>query len=78
MGRIHTAVLLADGSNCEMKMKRYIQKFFADESGAISADWVALTAAGMLIAIAIATTVNQSTISAGQTIGNNVAAMATP
>lgn len=59
-------------------MKRFIQKFGSDESGAISADWVALTAAGMLVAIAISTSVNQSTVAAGERIGNDVAAMATP
>lgn len=59
-------------------MKRFFRKFRSDECGAISADWVVLTAAGMLIAVAISASVNQSTIDAGEAIGNNVAAMATP
>jgi len=59
-------------------MKRFCIKFLKSESGAISADWVAITAAGMLLAVAIAGSVKTSTINAGAEIGANVTAMATP
>jgi hypothetical protein len=58
-------------------MKRFLIKIWKCESGAVSTDWVALTAAIVLFAVAIAATVKSSTVAAGETIGENVAAMAT-
>jgi len=43
----------------------------------VSADWVVITAAIMLFAIAITATIKTSAISAGDQIGTDVAAMAT-
>ena len=54
-------------------MKRFAKSFTADESGAISADWVALTAAIMLLAVAIGSTVVGDTEAAGDTLGTRVA-----
>jgi len=58
-------------------MKNLFSSFLSDESGAISADWVAITAAIVLFAAAITASVKSSTISAGNQIGTDVAAMAT-
>lgn len=59
-------------------MKRFFKTFGKDESGAVSADWVAMTAAIMLFAVAVSASVKTAAISAGDTISNNVAGMATP
>lgn len=59
-------------------MTSAIRKFCRGESGAVSADWVAITAAGMLLAAAIAAIVNNNTVAAGQQLGQNVAALGSP
>lgn len=58
-------------------MSKFRTKFLSDESGAVSADWVVLTAAMVLFAAAITATVKTSAVSAGDQIGTDVAAMAT-
>jgi len=57
-------------------MNRFYMGFLSDESGAVSTDWVVITAAIMLFAIAITATIKTSAISAGDQIGQDVAAMA--
>jgi len=58
-------------------MTKMTKKFLSDESGAVSADWVVITAAIMLFAIAITATIKTSAVNAGDQIGTDVAAMAT-
>ena len=58
-------------------MTKLTKNFLSDESGAVSADWVVITAAIMLFAIAITATIKTSAITAGDQIGTDVAAMAT-
>jgi len=58
-------------------MKKSKSNFLSDESGAISADWVVITAAMVIFAAAITATVKTSAIAAGEQIGTEVAEMAT-
>lgn len=58
-------------------MRKLLSKFYKSESGAISADWVALTAAGMLLAVAVGGILNTSAVDAGDQLGENVAGLAT-
>lgn len=59
-------------------MRQMTIRFLKDDSGAVSADWVAITAAVVLFAVAISASVKTSTVNAGNTLGNNITAMATP
>lgn len=59
-------------------MLHKLRTFSASESGAVSTDWVVITAAIMLFAGATATTIKTSTETAGENIGTQVAEMATP
>lgn len=59
-------------------MWQIIHQFRADEDGAISVDWVVLTAGIMLFAGVVATLVKDGAIDGGDDIGNKVAAMSTP
>lgn len=59
-------------------MFKFLSRFRKCESGAVSTDWVVLTAAIMLFAIATAGTIKAGAESAGAKIGADVTAMATP
>ncbi len=59
-------------------MWQKVKNFRAEEEGAISVDWVVLTAGIMLFAGVVATLVKDGAIDGGDDIGNHVAAMATP
>ncbi len=59
-------------------MWQKFKQFRADQDGAISVDWVVLTAGIMLFAGVVATLVKDGAIDGGDDIGNQVAAMATP
>lgn len=59
-------------------MFKFLAKFRKCESGAVSTDWVVITAAIMLFAVAISATIKTSATNAGAQIGTDVAAMATP
>lgn len=59
-------------------MRQFIFKFRADEDGAVTTDWVALTAAIVLLAATVAVTVRDGAIDGGNDIGNQVAGMVTP
>ncbi len=59
-------------------MTKALKEFKNSEDGAVSADWVAITAAVMILAVSIAGILNSSTVAAGQQIGDDVSAMATP
>ncbi|MEY1554746.1 hypothetical protein AB3Y40_03840 [Yoonia sp. R2331] len=54
------------------------KEFRADQDGAISVDWVVLTAGIMLFAGVVATLVKDGAVDGGNDIGTHVAAMATP
>lgn len=59
-------------------MWQTLKNFRAEQDGAISVDWVVLTAGIMLFAGVTATLVKDGAEDGGQDIGNKVAAMATP
>ena len=59
-------------------MKLIFRKFHNCESGAVSTDWVVLTAAIVLLAVVVSTAVKDGAISAGDSIGADLTAMATP
>ena len=56
-------------------MKTKLISFAADEDGAISADWVVLTAAMVIFAAAIGISVKNDTIAAGDQLAANVVAL---
>lgn len=58
-------------------MNRFLSKFKDDESGAVSADWVAITAAIVILSATIGAIVRDDTMAAGDQLGQNVAALAT-
>ena len=57
---------------------RLLEKFRADEDGAVSADWVVLTAAIVPFALIVAMLVRDGAITGGENIQNKVVALATP
>ena len=59
-------------------MWQSIKNFRASEDGAISVDWVVLTAGIMLFAGVVATLVKDGAEQRGEDIGNQVSAMVTP
>ncbi len=59
-------------------MWHFIKNFRANEDGAVSVDWVVLTASIMLFAGVVATLVKTGAEDGGQDIGNQVAGMVTP
>ncbi len=50
-------------------MLNFIKTFRADEDGAVTVDWVVLTAAIVGLGIAVMTTVGRSTVGVGDKIG---------
>ena len=55
-----------------MKLFNLINRFRADEDGAVTVDWVVLTAAIVGLGIAVLTTVGGATDDYGQTIGSHL------
>ena len=55
-----------------MKLFNLINRFRADEDGAVTFDWVVLTAAIVGLGIAVLTTVGGATDDYGQTIGSHL------
>ncbi|WP_199743669.1 hypothetical protein, partial [Pseudorhodobacter sp. E13] len=51
-----------------MKLKTFINKFFNDESGAVTVDWVVLTAAIVGLGMVVMTTVGGGIESLGGTV----------
>lgn len=49
-------------------MFNLIKSFFSDESGAVSADWVVLTAGIVILATAVGVTVRDGTIVGGENL----------
>lgn len=58
-------------------MKITFKKFFRDENGAVSVDWVVLTASVLFLAIAIGVAVRESTIETAATLAEHVASRPT-
>ncbi|MCV6825269.1 MULTISPECIES: Flp family type IVb pilin [Halocynthiibacter] len=56
-------------------MKRLLKNFYADETGAITVDWVVLTAAIIGMVIAIFAFFNGPTSNIATAIGNAIGAM---
>ncbi len=54
-------------------MSRIFRKFCAEDNGAVTVDWVVLTAAVVGLAGAIIVTINGSTASVGDGVGNYLA-----
>ncbi len=55
-----------------MNILSQIQRFARDEDGAVTVDWVVLTAAIVGLGIAVLTTVGGATDDYGQTIGSHL------
>ena len=51
----------------------FIKKFFASESGAVTVDWVVLTAAVVGLAIAAYTSIETNTLSLSDSVANAMA-----
>ena len=59
-------------------MWQFIKQFSVEDDGAISTDWVVITAAMVLFAGATAATIKAGAETGAENIGNHVASMATP
>jgi len=59
-------------------MWQFLKNFGVSEDGAISTDWVVITAAIMLFAGATAVTIKSGAETGAENIGNHVASLATP
>lgn len=59
-------------------MRHFFQRFRQDEDGAISAEWVILTAGMVIFAGAVATLVKDGAIQGGENISDKVVAQASP
>jgi len=59
-------------------MWQFVKTFGSQEDGAISTDWVVITAAMVLFAGATAATIKAGAETGAENIGNHVASMATP
>ena len=59
-------------------MTRFLNHFRHDEDGAVSVDWVVLTAAMVIFAALIATTVKTGAETGGQNIEAKIVGMVTP
>ena len=53
-------------------MLNFLKNFRADEDGAVTVDWVVLTAAIVGLGIAVMTTVGSSTVDVGDKIGTKL------
>jgi len=58
-----------------MKLLKFVKTFAKDESGAVTVDWVVLTAAIVGLGIAVMASVGQSTADLGDTISGELATM---
>ncbi len=46
-------------------MRNQLEKFFTDQSGAVSVDWVVLTASIVILATGVGISISQTTVDAG-------------
>lgn len=58
-------------------MQKFLNKFRRDEDGAVTVDWVVLTAAIVGLGIAVMTTVGNGTTALGDTISSELNDMST-
>lgn len=54
-----------------------LKKFFDDESGAVTVDWIALTAAAMALVLLIFATIQDSSVELAEDIQGDLTAMIT-
>ena len=47
-------------------MRNQLTKFFTDQSGAVSVDWVVLTASIVILATGVGISISQTTVAAGE------------
>ncbi|SEV89728.1 hypothetical protein SAMN04488515_0123 [Cognatiyoonia koreensis] len=59
-------------------MWSFLNKFRRKEEGAVTVDWVVITAAIVLFAATLGYGLRDTTIAAGDTIGANISAQVTP
>jgi Flp pilus assembly pilin Flp len=57
----------------DVDMKAFIQKFFTDEDGAVTVDWVVLTAATVGLGLIIVVAIKPSTIVKAEQIADVIA-----
>lgn len=57
----------------EMEMTKLINKFFADDDGAVTVDWVVLTAAIVGLGIAVMTSFGPGVVSLSDKVSSNLA-----
>jgi Flp pilus assembly pilin Flp len=58
----------------DVDMNAFIQKFFADEDGAVTVDWVVLTAATVALGLIVAVAIKPSAIAKAEHIADVIAA----
>jgi Flp pilus assembly pilin Flp len=58
----------------DVDMKAFIQKFFDDEDGAVTVDWVVLTAATVGLGLIIVVAIKPSAIAKAENIADVIAA----
>lgn len=56
-------------------MQKFLNRFRRDEDGAVTVDWVVLTAAIVGLGIAVMSTVGNGTTALGETISNELSTM---
>lgn len=56
-------------------MEKLLSAFIRDDDGAVTVDWVVLTAAIVGLGIAVATVVGQGALSHSTSLGNHVSGM---
>ena len=58
-------------------MLNFIKNFRNDEDGAVTVDWVVLTAAIVLLGVAVGSSVGEGATKLATDVGNDIAAMVT-
>ena len=59
-------------------MISYLKTFRQDEDGAVTVDWVVITAGIVIFAATLGYGLRDDTIAAGNTLGANISALQTP
>lgn len=59
-------------------MLNFIKNFRADEDGAVTVDWVVLTAAIVALGLVVGTSVRNGAVTLGNDVGADLAAQVTP
>lgn len=59
-------------------MSSFLRNFYRSEEGAVTVDWVVLTASIVIFAATLGYYLRDATMDAGDTVGANIAAQVTP